>query len=232
MSASSMTVRDLRRLWKPHKERLGDHPTAVRFHRACSWLDQAEKFQNDESIDVKMIHQWIAFNALYGQWDAAYGEPAPDRQGWKALLARIIKIDAAQHVAGALVENKKLAAIIVGDKYLQRRFWREPNSKAHGSPGTAAAEMNDLIYRGEWLRATERLMEAVYLLRCQLMHGAATSGGRMNRLELKNCTRMMDHLIRAILLVWIEKGADEDWGEMCYPPVAKVGSSAAANSAQ
>jgi len=41
------TVRDLRRAWKPHKELLsktypeGSH-TAIRFHRACSWLAVVE----------------------------------------------------------------------------------------------------------------------------------------------------------------------------------------------
>lgn len=30
---------------------------------------------------------------------------------------------------------------------------------------------------------------------------------------------MLDHLLRAFLLVWIEFGFDEDWGIMCYPPV-------------
>ena len=42
MPTEALTVRDLRRLWKPHKERLNghaaEHPTTIRFHRACSWL--------------------------------------------------------------------------------------------------------------------------------------------------------------------------------------------------
>jgi hypothetical protein len=26
-------------------------------------------------------------------------------------------------------------------------------------------------------------------------------------------------LLPAVLLVWIDHGADEDWGPMCYPPL-------------
>jgi len=41
-TATIQTVHDLRRRWKPHKECLaalkGDQPTAIRFHRACSWM--------------------------------------------------------------------------------------------------------------------------------------------------------------------------------------------------
>ena len=42
----SMTVHKLRSQWKPIKQRLAAkqsaHPTNVRFHRACSWLQRVE----------------------------------------------------------------------------------------------------------------------------------------------------------------------------------------------
>ena len=56
-------------------------------------------------------------------------------------------------------------------------------------------------------------------MRCQLVHGAATYGGKLNRTSLKHCVTMMQRLLPAMLLVWIDHGADEDWGPMCYPPV-------------
>ena len=72
MPASTITVRDLRRLWKPHKERLGgqdaEHSTNVRFHRACSWLQRAEQIAGKDDLDLALLSQWIAFNSLYGQW--------------------------------------------------------------------------------------------------------------------------------------------------------------------
>ena len=68
----SETVRQLRRRWKPVKERLQDqqtdHSTNIRFHRSCSWLQQVESQESGEDFDLKLTYQWIAFNALYGQW--------------------------------------------------------------------------------------------------------------------------------------------------------------------
>jgi hypothetical protein len=73
MPHENPSVRDLRRQWKPHKERLnsldGGHPTNVRFHRACSWIQHAEQVSVDGDLDLKLLSQWIAFNALYGQWN-------------------------------------------------------------------------------------------------------------------------------------------------------------------
>jgi hypothetical protein len=80
------TVRDLRHRWKPHKERLhaagGDQPTSIRFHRACSWMARVEAMHEDQDHDLGLVGLWIAFNSLYGQWDAAKREPPLETLVW------------------------------------------------------------------------------------------------------------------------------------------------------
>ena len=75
------TVHDLRRRWKPHKERLaalkGEQPTSIRFHRACSWMARVEQMPDGQDHDFGLISLWIAFNALYGQWDCQNGSRDP-----------------------------------------------------------------------------------------------------------------------------------------------------------
>ena len=68
----------------------------------------------------------------------------------------------------------------------------------------------------------DEILARVYLMRCQLVHGAATYGGKLNRTSLKRCVVMMQRLLPALLGVWIEDGADEDWGPMCYPPMGTL----------
>ena len=41
-------------------------------------------------------------------------------------------------------------------------------------------------------------------------------------MSLKHCVTMMQRLLPTLLLVWIDHGADEDWGPMCYPPMTTV----------
>ena len=73
--ATIPTVHDLRRRWKPHKERLaalgGERPTSIRFHRACSWLAHVEQMPDGQDHDLGLVSLWIAFNALYGKWDTS-----------------------------------------------------------------------------------------------------------------------------------------------------------------
>jgi hypothetical protein len=68
----------------------------------------------------------------------------------------------------------------------------------------------------------DEILDRVYLMRCQLVHGAATYGGKLNRTSLWRCVTMMQRLLLALLLVWIDHGADEDWGLMCHPPVGML----------
>ena len=53
------TVHDLRHRWKPHKERLhaagGDQPTAIRFHRSCSWMARVEAMPEDQDHDLGLV---------------------------------------------------------------------------------------------------------------------------------------------------------------------------------
>lgn len=77
-------VRLLRRRWKPIKERLaqgGEHPSNVRFHRACSWLKRSLEAWHEFDDDVALVFGWTCLNALYGRWDPVAHQPENDRDG-------------------------------------------------------------------------------------------------------------------------------------------------------
>lgn len=219
-----LTVRDLRRRWKPAKDRLAavraDHPTNVRFHRACSWLQRVEDTPPDDNLDLVLTCQWIGFNALYGQWDPQGREPRPDRECWRRFLDRLLQLDESGRIAGVLVEHKRLVLTILDDAYLASFFWRDPSTDR--ATKTTREKRNALTWYVEqrWGRILEAVVEHIYLLRCQLVHGAATYGSQLNRASLRHCTTMLGHLLQACLCVYVEHGSDHDWGPMCYPPLA------------
>ena len=226
MPESQQTVRDLRRKWKPHKERLiavrQDHPTTIRFHRACSWMSEVEQFDPVRHADQILLHQWIAFNALYGQWDQTALEPAADRRSWQAFLGKVRALDESSHLANVLQDHKLLVLSILEDEYLNHYFWEDPSAKSAGKARTGRHKALSWYVEGRWLNILDQVVNRIYLLRCQLSHGAATCGSRLNRSSLKHCVTMMSLLLPAILQVWIDHGADEDWGPMCYPPMQVV----------
>lgn len=217
----AVNVHQLRRRWKPHKQRLQglrkDHPTPIRFHRCCSWLQRLETME-DEDHDLTLITQWVALNALYGQWDPRLREPAADRACWRQFLDRILKLDRDGRLIQVLEAHRKLVFTILDDAYLAGFFWKDP------APHKAIHTTRDRRQASQWYQqrrygmVLESVVERIYLLRCQLVHGAATHNSRLNRTSLRRCATMLSHLLPVLLLILIDHGADEDWGDMCYPP--------------
>ncbi len=222
MGDPPITVRDLRRAWKPHKERLNEqrsgHPTPIRFHRACSWLQRVEAMDSDDDLDLVLACRWIAFNALYGVWDEQHREPMPDRASWRAYLDRMLGLDAGGGLAAMLEANRPLVMSLLEDEYLSKFFWEEPTDKRASQSRKAMYDARTWYQQQQWSLILERTLERVYMMRCQLIHGAATYQSRLNRKSLKRCAMMLEHIVKASMQVLIEHGADEDWGPLCYPP--------------
>jgi hypothetical protein len=216
MPAATTTVEDLRQLWKPLKDRLNchsaEHPTNIRFHRACSWMRRAEQATKDD-LDFALLSHWIAFNSLYGQWDHEAKEPQPDNFCWRRYLERMLALDKGNHVVDTLVENKPLVISIFEDEFLSRCFWQEPTGKRASQSKKTMYDARTWFIQGNWLLILDRL----YLLRCQLVHGASTFNSSMNRTAIRHCFQAMDHLMRAFLQVWINFGSDQE--VMCYLPL-------------
>ena len=224
--AETLTIRQLRRRWKPHKERLTadqpENPTPIRFHRACSWIAHVEQNSADEEQDLSLISLWIAFNSLYGQWDKERREPRPDRECWRNFVDCILQLDHDEVVAHALKQHKRLVMTLLEDEYLSGYFWQEPSAKRAGQSKKAMYDARTWYIEQRWALILDRVLERVYQMRCQLVHGAATYGGKLNRTSLRRCVMMMQRLLPACLVVWIDHGADHDWGPMCYPPLGTM----------
>lgn len=219
----SLTVEQLRRRWTPHKNRLrshrSDHPTHIRVHRALSWLGYTEKAGKPIDYDLVLVTQWIAFNALYGQWNEAAGEPLHDKECWRVFLERILELDSDDHIPDVLQANKRLVMSIFEDKHLSSFFWQEPTKKRAGQSKKIKYDAQSWYVGCNWALILDHVVDRIYLMRCQLVHGAATYRGKLNRTALRHCSTMLSHLLRTMLVVLIDHGADEDWGIMCYPPI-------------
>ena len=223
------TVRDLRRDWIPHKELLsktypdGSH-TAIRFHRACSWLAEVEKLVSAETGEVKdidkaLIYQWIAFNALYGQWNEDENIPKKDISSWRDFNTKIVKLDADDLFKQVLLENREQVEAIFNNQFLSNYFWRDPTELTARQSRKDFYSSHTWYLEENWTSILDQLVRRIYLQRCQLIHGAATYNSGENRDSVALCTEMLDHIVRASMLVYVRYGAYKEWGTMCYAPV-------------
>jgi hypothetical protein len=216
------TVRDLRRHWKPTKERTRDSRDhdgiRIRIHRCCSWLQRVEEIGDDGALDAALIFRWIALNSLYGRWDEQRREPLPDRTCLPAFLDRVMELDADGRIVGVLDEHRKLVMAIFDEEHLARYFWEDPGEKRARKARKTYYDARTWYQQGQHRMILGRLAERIYFLRCQIVHGGSTFRGGVNRTPVKRCNIMLGHLIPPVLLVMMDHGVDADWGPICYPP--------------
>jgi len=121
-----------------------------------------------------------------------------------------------------LTENKSEVMSILEDEYLSRFFWESPCRQQASRAKSALRQAPMWYFEGRWIMVLQRTVERIYFLRCQIVHGASTHNSSLNRDAVKQCTQMMLQLMPVFLQVWIQRGATEDWGIMCYPPMREL----------
>ena len=226
---ATCTVRDLRRAWKPHKELLsksypdGSH-TAIRFHRACSWLAEVEVLVSDDTgevvdVDKALVYQWIAFNALYGQWNQEENIPKKDISSWRDFNTKIVMLDADELFKQVLLDNREQVETIFNNQFLSNYFWRDPTELTARQSRKDFYSSHTWYLQENWTSILDQLVRRIDFQRCQLIHGAANYNSSDNRGSVALCTEMLDHIVRASMLVYIRYGAYKEWGTMCYAPV-------------
>lgn len=215
-----LAVRTLRRRWKPHKLRLSggsqeQQNTAIRFHRACSWLGHVQSKEDAEKDDLSLVSLWIAFNALYGCWDESRREPRPDRESWRRFVDAILELDETGYLNSMLIEHKRLVLSLLDDEFLSGFFWQDPSETQASRARRAKHRAQTWYFEKRWTTILDELLERIYLMRCQLVHGAATYRGKLNRTSLRRCIMMMQRLVPTFLMVWIDHGAEITTGDPC-----------------
>jgi len=221
----SLTVRDLRRRWKPTKEGVAAGPERntirVRLHRCWSWLERVEELAaaGVETEDDRLIYGWVALNSLYGRWDWEQREPVNDLDSLTSFLERLWAFDHDGALPALLLTNRALARSIVGDEYLSRFFWKYPGQDQIRSVRNLRRKFDVWLEEGHFAKALDLTLKRVYLARCQLIHGGATYRSSLNRASIGRCAAFVQLFVRAASLIIVDHAWEEDWGDICYPPM-------------
>ena len=105
-----------------------NHPTnlALRVHRALSWLDRAERCEDQ---DGRFIFLWIAFNAAYAN-EIGDRERAPELQVFESFLQKLVDLD-RERVLYELIwtEFPKSIRMLLDNRFVFQPFWDYHNGR-------------------------------------------------------------------------------------------------------
>jgi hypothetical protein len=190
----------------------------IRLHRSISWLKSAEK--QDGNLDLKFISLWIAFNACYAV-DLNGINSKPEKAKLRDFTSYLVKFDRNRLYNLFWEKYSGPVRVLIENKFVFERFW-EYNRGEISDYLTAFNKSISLAHNCLSKENIEGLMDVVlerlYTLRNQLIHGGSTYNSKLNRAQLRDACNIMQLLVPIIIDIILENG-EHDWGEIAYPVV-------------
>jgi hypothetical protein len=191
----------------------------IRLYRSISWLKAAKKQEQD--IDMAYLCLWVSFNACYAvdeDGDTTLGEKEKFRQ----FIARLVRHDEEKRIFNILWEKFSNAVrVMLENRYVFKPFWDYQRSqtgswkkKLENSVREANLHLADRNVAG----LLEILLDRLYVLRNQLIHGGATYQSSINRKTIRDGCRILQFLVPVIIEIMMAN-PQEDWGEIHFPVV-------------
>jgi len=202
-----------------------EHPTnlTLRIHRALSWLNRAEQA---EDVDGRFIFLWIAFNAAYAQ-ELDDSDRTSDKTAFTAFLQKLCDLDTGKRI-DELIWKEFSGSIrtLLDNPYVFHLFWEfqrgridEGEWKDRFASAKKAAQA--ALASGNTPVLLSVMFNRLYTLRNQLIHGGSTWNGKVNRDQLRDCTRLLGKLVPVIIEVMMDN-PNAVWGDAIYPVVDRA----------
>lgn len=207
------------RLYKQLKEiREGlDKNHAVRLHRAISWLKCAELHSGSDD-DVSVIALWVAFNACYAIEDESIEHS--ERGDFLEFARKQCSADTQGRIHDLLwLKYSQFVRLLINNHYVFGPFWtstRQGNSDWKQPFERSKKLAFEALANNRTHLLLSIILERLYVLRNQLLHGGATYKSRLNREQVRNGKNMLSELMPLFIEIMFEHG---DWGEIYYPVI-------------
>jgi len=202
-------IRDSRNLDDTHRTRL---------HRAISWLKCAEKHSESDD-DIAVIALWISFNSCYSI-DSNNHSLKPEKQKVNLLIEKLLEFDTKNVLYDLLFDKYRVEVKrLINNKFIYEPYWRSRKEadidwKASFTKARRSARIS--LEKGDTAKLLSIIIDRLYVLRNQLIHGGATYKGGVNRGQVRDAKDLLIDLIPTIIETMFNKA---DWGEIFYPVV-------------
>ena len=199
-----------------------NHPTnlALRVHRALSWLDRAERCEDQ---DGKFIFLWIAFNAAYAN-ELGDQERAPEQKVFEDFLQKLVDLDKSETLFNLIwTEFSSSIRLLLDNRFVYQPFWDFHNGKIseeqwQSSFASAKVAANKALASHRTTQVLSIVLARMYTLRNQLIHGGATWNSSVNRDQLRDCSAFLGKLVPYVIQLMMDN-PNTLWGDASYPVV-------------
>jgi hypothetical protein len=213
---------DFATLKQRQREEREAYPTnlGLRVHRALSWLDRAERCDDD---DGRFIFLWIAFNAAYAN-EIGTKDRDPEQKVYSRFLGKLNDLDKGDVLYELIwTEFPNSIRMLLDNQFVFQPFWDYHNGLIEEEAWTKEFEQakvtaNKALAGHSTGTVLAIILSRMYTLRNQMIHGGATWNSRVNREQLRDCSAFLGKLVPFIIQLMMDN-PDTLWGDACYPVV-------------
>ncbi|WP_448213538.1 hypothetical protein [Colwellia sp. MEBiC06753] len=192
----------------------------LRVHRALSWLEKSEQCNDDQ--DSQFIFLWIAFNAAYAQDTELLRHT--ESEAFSLFIAKLVELDESNKLYNLIwAEFSSSVRVLLDNQYVYQPFWDYHNGKLtehewkeRFAKAKVAANNALSCKRTDLLVAI--ILQRLYTLRNQLIHGGATWQSSANRSQIRDGVAFLSKLVPIIVDIMMDN-PQVLWGSANYPMV-------------
>ena len=191
---------------------------SIRLHRAISWLKSAEK--QEDNLDLKFISLWVSFNACYAV-DINGLNSKPEKAKLREFTSSLVQFDQNRLYNLFWEKFSGPVKVLIENKFVFEKFWEYTRGESDDYQiafNKSIAQATNCLSKQNIEGLLEVVLERLYTLRNQLIHGGATYNSKLNRAQLRDACNIMQLLVPIIIDIMLENG-EHDWGEIAYPVV-------------
>ena len=194
-----------------------DESLRIRLHRAISWLLRAETEADDP--DAQFLFLWIALNAAYA---SEFGFERSEREQGSEFVQRLLALDAHGRLQSALfLQFTGPVRNLIENRFVFEPFWKA--ARDHDSSGAWETRFS-ASKRSALLAVMEKrtdvvlsiVLDRLYTLRNQIVHGGSTWNGAANRAQLKDGVLILQTIVPLIVELMMESDSNT-FGAVAYP---------------
>jgi hypothetical protein len=193
---------------------------ALRVHRSLSWLAKSEQCQDDK--DSQFIFLWIAFNSAYAQDTEVLRNT--ESEAFAKFMSKLVELDRDNHLYSLVwSEFSSSIRVLLDNKYVYQPFWDFHNGKISEEEWTrrftnAKSSANIALSTRRTDLLNTIILQRLYTLRNQLIHGGATWNSSANRDQIRDGVAFLSKLMPIIIHIMMDN-SHELWGNANYPVV-------------
>ncbi|TMO30744.1 hypothetical protein CWC28_02645 [Pseudoalteromonas sp. S4492] len=192
----------------------------LRVHRALSWLEKSEQCNDDQ--DSQFIFLWIAFNAAYAQDTEVLRHT--ESEAFSLFIAKLVELDESNKLYNLIwAEFSSSVRVLLDNQYVYQPFWDYQNGKLTEQEwkerfAKAKVAANNALSSKRTDLLVAIILQRLYTLRNQLIHGGATWQSSANRSQIRDGVAFLSKLVPIIVDIMMDN-PQVLWGSANYPVV-------------